>query len=223
MCICEKREGLWDHGLGNAATFSFPLWQWECFIFSDSEPFHKQDPHKFPLYFWCILGVLGLFSVYLLGCACALLKRNLAWSSPEVLPVECSRRILYFPLWLQKHLVVLCFVMCFKWEIFSSVGAVKLLSLSHWGKNKWQTYVVYIFWCHCLKLPSKQAETPGLAGLWKRAPFCSLQEQVTVCLWFTEKLLWTCHQKAEPDAVCLSLSQYVCGLCFVALLPTITS
>lgn len=92
----------------NAVPFSFLLWWWKCFIFSDSEPFHKQSPHKFPLYFWCILGVLELFSVHLLGCLC-IAKEN-PWSSPEVLPMEHSRRDLYFPLRLQEHLVDLCFV-----------------------------------------------------------------------------------------------------------------
>lgn len=73
-CFFAVFSTLW--GDGNV------LWRWS---------FHKQVPHKFPLQFWYVLGDLGLFSLSLLGCCCALLKRNLGlpqrflpWSAAAV-------------------------------------------------------------------------------------------------------------------------------------------
>lgn len=74
-----------------------------------------------------------------------------------------------------------------------------------------------------LNSPWNRQEPNVMADVQSRAPSCSLGAQVTVCPWFTKKLMRTYHQKAEADAVCMSLSQYVCDLCFAAPLPIIAS
>lgn len=167
------------------------------------------------------LGVTFTFSSRLLLCS----AKEKPWLSPEVLPVEHSGSGSYLLLQLRKHFVVLCSVLYVSNGRYPLSGPVKLLSLSHWGGKKTSDRPLQckFFSAPALNSPWNRQEPNVMADVQSRAPSCSLGAQVTVCPWFTKKLMRTYHQKAEADAVCMSLSQYVCDLCFAALLPIIAS